>query len=73
MRVKPARPGLKVPIPRSPGQYLPEGVWTKVPETSYWTRSVRRGDLIVQGQGDAKPSATRAPRARAKKQPDAED
>lgn len=44
MRVRPA-PGLKVRDPEHGGRHLPE-VGADVPETAYWLRRLRAGDVV---------------------------
>lgn len=46
MRVKPATPGLRVPMPERGNALLPpEGA--DVPASSYWTRRVQEGSVLV--------------------------
>lgn len=44
--LKPARPGLLIPLPGKPGEYLPAdgGV---VPPDSYWRRRLKDGDAVI--------------------------
>jgi hypothetical protein len=44
--VRPARLGLKVPLPELPGHYLVDD-GALVPPTSYWRRRLGDGDVVI--------------------------
>ncbi|MEW6778334.1 MAG: DUF2635 domain-containing protein, partial [Bdellovibrionota bacterium] len=62
--VRPKVPGSKVPDPER-GGYLPGEVFTKVPNTPFWTRRVLKGD--VEENSPAADSPAAAPESRAEK------
>lgn len=45
IRLRPARPGLRVPIPERAGQVLPQEGAEVVP-SSYWERRLADGDVL---------------------------
>ncbi|WP_336195590.1 DUF2635 domain-containing protein [Hafnia paralvei] len=61
-----ARQGIQVPVEDRPDRYITDEIAMEVPETAYWLRRLRDGDLLMYndpvkpafttGAADAKPS-----------------
>ncbi|TVO57526.1 DUF2635 domain-containing protein [Denitromonas halophila] len=45
-----AKPGVRVPIEGKPRKYITEAETADVPDTAYYRRRLRDGDLIIQAE-----------------------
>jgi len=52
-----ARQGIQVPMEGRPDRYVTDKEAVEVPETAYWLRRLRDGDLLLYAD-PAKPAAT---------------